>query len=195
MITHVDIYRKAHASVKHSLRWNCWESSPVVDNATLFSRVVIPFYTCASRQNSCYSKFLPIFGIVGLLHFCQLYRWAAISHCAFTLYILVNQYTLLVRLSSFSYMYWTFDFPFRETPVLLWLCKLGCNFTLICRSSLYVQDTSPFPILFVTDITSHSLACFFALLMVNHDKKDGLVFNVARFFSLPSFGYCFLCLI
>jgi len=66
MITRVDIYPKAHASVKDSLEWNCWESLPILDNATLFPKVVIPFYTCASRQNSCYSKFLPIFGIVRL---------------------------------------------------------------------------------------------------------------------------------
>ena len=67
--THVDLYPEAPTFVNGYLKWNCWKSSAILDNATVVSIVVIPFYICTSRENSCCSKSLPVFGIVKLLNF------------------------------------------------------------------------------------------------------------------------------
>ena len=68
MNTQVDLDPETPTFVNGYLKWNCWESSAILDNATVVSIVVIPFYTCTSRENSC-SKSLPIFGIVKLLNY------------------------------------------------------------------------------------------------------------------------------
>ena len=69
--TCLDIYPEAHVFVKCSLRWNCWESSTILDNAPIFSKVVIPYYAHASRENSYCSKSLLVFDIATRLNFCQ----------------------------------------------------------------------------------------------------------------------------
>lgn len=70
MNTHVDLYPEAPTFVNGYLKWSCWESSAMLDNATVVSTVVTPFYICTSRENSCCSKSLSVFGIVKLLNFC-----------------------------------------------------------------------------------------------------------------------------
>lgn len=104
MNTHVDLYPKAHTFVNGSLEQNCWESSVILDNATLFSTVVFPYYTLHQQREflGC-SKSLPIFGVVKLLNFCQI---DSVSHCGFTLH------ALLMRLNNFSYIDWTFWISF-----------------------------------------------------------------------------------
>lgn len=57
MNTHIDAHPDACSFVKGSLKWNCWESSAVIDNATLFSKVIVPFCAHSSRENSYCSKF------------------------------------------------------------------------------------------------------------------------------------------
>lgn len=43
MNTHVDLYPEAPTFVNGYLKWNCWKSSAILDNATVVSIVVIAF--------------------------------------------------------------------------------------------------------------------------------------------------------
>ena len=58
-----------------------------------------------------------------------------------------------------------------------------------CMSSLYILDINTLSAIWFSDIYSHSLSCFFILLIVSFAEQSFLVF----FFPFFDFWFCCLC--
>jgi len=95
----------------------------------------------------------------------------------------------LVKLSIFSCVYWSsVCLPYKNVssdPLPIFKLNYGGFLVSICMSSLYILNIDPLTDISLGDIFSHSVGCFFILLMY----KSFLVW-----YSLIYFCFCCLCL-
>lgn len=185
MKTHVDIYPEAHVFVKCSSKQNCQESSTILEMPPCFPKRFFPFTLALAKR-------IPVSNSGQYLLLSNFCRMNGKQYYLFVVVLYIFQ--VAKRFKGFSYishMYWISSFVKH-----LFFCYLFYQvaiLSLICRISLYVLDTSPFPILFITNITSHSLVCLLTLLVRYCDQKDVLIFNIVRLFRLHLLSQCFQC--
>ena len=124
-------------------------------------------FPLAMYKCSYFSTSLPILVLICLFYFSHPNGYEVVSHCSFDLYSLMPNYVepLLHVSWLFVYLLWR-----NACSNILFILKLFFVFLLlICKSSLYILDTSPLSHICLTYVFSHFICCLFTFLMVSFE--------------------------
>ena len=128
-------------------------------------RFTFPLAMC---KCSYFSTSLPILVLICLFHFSHPNGYEVVSHCSFDLYSLMANYV-----GPLLHVYWLFVYLLWRNAYsnILFTWKLIFVFLLlICKSSLYILDTSPLLDMLVANI-SPILLVVFSLSRLYHLQK------------------------